>query len=154
MPTLPADVTPGQLRAFIKSVHTGGGVVHVDKVALDLHWDLTKILPIIDAAEMLGLVVVEKGEAKLSGETYTILGVEQGKMQVLTKCLSLTEPFLTALKFKRKFTAEDLARELSKKGIRWHHEDEINSLLLSELLMQWGIRTEILAYDGSSFALA
>ena len=28
--------------------------------------DLTKLLPVLDAAEMLGLVTVEKGEAKLT----------------------------------------------------------------------------------------
>lgn len=56
MSIFPADVNPGQLAAFLKSVYASDGVVHVHKVALDLHWDLTRLLPILDATEMLGRV--------------------------------------------------------------------------------------------------
>jgi len=151
MSMFPADVNPSQLAAFLKSVYASDGVIHVHKVAQDLHWDLTKLLPILDAAEMLGLVTVEKGEAKLSRDGHKMVSVKKGRMHTLGKSLSKIEPFMTALKFKRKFTGEEVAKELSKKGIRWHHEDEVNSLIVSDLLMHWGIRTRILDYDGSSF---
>jgi len=151
MPIFPAEVNPHQLAAFLKSVYASDGIVHVHKVALDLHWDLTKLLPILDAAEMLGLVTVEKGEAKLSREGQKMLDVKKGRTQALVDSLSQIEPFMTALRFKRKFTGEDVAKELSKKGIRWHHEDEVNSLIISEILMHWAIRAGILDYDGSRF---
>jgi hypothetical protein len=151
MSNFPADVSPSQLAAFLKSVYASDGVVHVHEVALDLHWDLTKLLPIIDAAEMLGLVTVEKGEAKLSHEGHRMLSAKKGRRQALGNSLSKIEPFTTALRFKKKFTGEDVAKELSKKGIRWHHEDEVNSLIVSEILMHWGIRVGLLNYDGSSF---
>ena len=151
MSIFPADVNPSQLAAFLKSVYASDGVVHVHKVAVDLHWDLTKLLPIIDAAEMLGLVIVEKGEAKLSEEGQRIINVKKGRALELRNSLSQIEPFMTALRFKKKFTGEDVAKELSKKGIRWHHEDEVNSLIISEMLMHWGIRAGILDYNGSSF---
>jgi hypothetical protein len=151
MSIFPADVNPSQLAAFLKSVYASDGVVHVHDVALDLHWDLTKLLPIIDAAEMLGLVTLEKGEAKLSKEGHRMLSVKKGRKQALGNSLSKIEPFMTALRFKRKFTGEDVAKELSRKGIRWHHEDEVNSLIVSEILMHWGIRLGLLDYDGSSF---
>jgi hypothetical protein len=153
MSIFPADVNPSQLAAFIRSVYTSDGVVHVHKVALDLHWDLTKLLPIIDAAEMLGLVTVEKGEAKLSREGHRMFSIKKGRILALGNSLSKTEPFMTALRFKRKFTGEEVAKELSKKGIRWHHEDEVNSLIVSEILMHWGIRAGLLDYDGSSFTV-
>ena len=151
MSVFPADVNPSQLAAFLRSVYASDGVVHVHKVALDLHWDLTKLLPILDAAEILGLVTVEKGEAKLSREGHRMLTVKKGRLQALGNSLSSIEPFATALKFKKKFTGEEVAKELSKKGIRWHHEDEVNSLIVNDLLMHWGIRTGILEYDGSNF---
>jgi hypothetical protein len=100
---------------------------------------------------MLGLVTVEKGEAKLSMEGHRMLSVKKGRRQALGNSLSKIEPFMTALRFKRNFTGEDVAKELSKKGIRWHHEDEVNSLIVSEILMHWGIRAGLLDYDGSSF---
>jgi len=151
MSIFPADVNPSQLAAFLKSVYASDGVVHVHKVALDLHWDLTKLLPILDAAEMLGLVTVEKGEAKLSRDGHTMISIKKGRMHALSNSLSKIEPFMTALKFKRKFTGEEVAKELSRKGVRWHHEDEVNSLIVSDLLMHWGIPARILDYDGSSF---
>jgi hypothetical protein len=151
MSIFPADATPSQLAAFLKSVYASDGVVHVHKVALDLHWDLTKLLPIIDAAEMLGLVTVEKGEAKLSREGHRVLSAKKAGPQELGNSLSKIEPFTTALRFKGRFTGEEVARELSRRGIRWHHEDEVNSLIVSEILMHWGIRTRILEYDGSGF---
>jgi hypothetical protein len=144
-------VSPSQLAAFLKSVYASDGVVHVHDVAQDLHWDLTRLLPIIDAAEMLGLVTVEKGEAKLSTEGHRMLSVKKGRMLAIGNSLSKIEPFTTALRFKRKFTGEEVAKELSRKGIRWHHEDEVNSLIVSEILVHWGIRVGLLDYDGSGF---
>jgi hypothetical protein len=151
MSNFPADVSPSQLAAFLKSLYASDGVVHVHKVAVDLHWDLTKLLPIIDAAEILGLVTVEKGEARLSEEAHRIISAKKGRILALGNALSKIEPFTTALRFKRKFTGEDVAKELSRKGIRWHHEDELNSLIVNEILMHWGVRARILEYDGSSF---
>jgi NitT/TauT family transport system ATP-binding protein len=151
MSIFPADVTPSQLAAFLRSVYASDGVVHVHKLAIDLHWDLTKLLPIIDAAEMLGLVTVEKGEAKLSMEGQRMFSVRKGRRLALANSLLKIEPFTTALRFKRKFTGEDVAKELTKKGIRWHHEDEVNSLIVGEILMHWGVRVGLLDYDGSSF---
>jgi NitT/TauT family transport system ATP-binding protein len=139
------------MAAFLRSVYASDGVVHVHKVAQDLHWDLTRLLPIIDAAEMLGLVTVENGEAKLSREAHRMLSVKKGRIQALGDSLSRIEPFTTALRFKRKFTGQEVAQELSRRGIRWHHEDELNSLIVSEILMHWGIRARILEYDGSHF---
>ena len=65
MSTFPADVNLNQLAAFFRSVCASDGVVHVHKLATDFGGDLTKVLPIPDTAEMFGLVIVEKGEAKL-----------------------------------------------------------------------------------------
>jgi NitT/TauT family transport system ATP-binding protein len=151
MSIFPADVSPSQLAAFLRSVYASDGVVHVHKLALDLHWDLTKLLPIIDAAEMLGLVTVEKGEAKLSMEGHRMFSVRKGRRLALANSLLKIEPFRTALRFKRKFSGEDVAKELTKKGIRWHHEDEVNSLIVGEILMHWGVRAGLLDYDGSGF---
>jgi len=150
MSIFPADVNPSQLAAFLRSVYASDGIVHLHDVASDLHLDLTKLLPIIDAAEMLGLVTVERGEAKLSMEGHRILSVG-GRRLAIGNSLSKIEPFTTALRFKRKFTGEEVAKELSRKGIRWHHEDEVNSLIVSEILMHWGIRLGLLDYDGSGF---
>jgi hypothetical protein len=48
---------------------------------------------------------------------------------------------MTALRFKGKFTREDVAKELSK----------VNSLIVGEILMHWGIRSGLFDFDGSDF---
>jgi hypothetical protein len=151
MSIFPADVTASQLRAFLKLVYASDGMAHVHTVALELHMDLTKLLPVLDAAEMLGLVTIERGEVRLSKETQKMLGTKKGRTLAISEPLSKVEPFTTALRFKEKFTGEDVAKELSNKGIRWHHEDELNSLIVNEILMHWGVRAGLLDYDGSSF---
>ena len=98
MTIFPADVNPGQLAVFLKSVYDSDGIVHVHKVALDLHWDLTKLLPILDAAEMLGLMTVEKGEVKLSREGHRMLSTRKERTLALSSSLSQIEPF-TSLSF-------------------------------------------------------
>ena len=112
--------------------------------------DLTKLLPVLDAAEMLGLVTVKKGEVKLTKEGSKI-HTSKERAFAISDTLSKVEPFATALAFERKFNGEDVAKKLSSKGVRWHHEDEVNSLIVSEMLMHWGIRAGIVDYDGSSF---
>lgn len=151
MSIFPAEVHPNQLAAFLRSVYAHDGVVHVHDLATDLNWDLTKILPILRVAEMLGLITVDKGEAKLSREGQKIINVKKTKAHELKEPLSQIEPFMTAIKFQGKFTGEDVAKELSKQGIRWHHEDEVNALIVNAILMHWGIRAGLFDYDGSSF---
>ena len=58
----PVDVTTSQLRAFFRLVHTTEGAAHVHTVTTKLRMDLTKLLPVLNAAEILGLVAAEKGE--------------------------------------------------------------------------------------------
>ena len=147
----PADVNASQLRAFLKLVYASEGVVHVHTVATELHMDLTKLLPVLDAAEMLGLVKIKRGEIRLSEEAPKMFGTRRERVLAISEPLSKVEPFVTALKFKERFTGEDVAKELSKKGIRWHHEDEVNTLVVTEILTHWGIHTGLVDYDGSGF---
>jgi NitT/TauT family transport system ATP-binding protein len=152
MSIFPADVNVSQLRAFLKLVYASDGMAHVHTVAMELHMDLTKLLPVLDAAEMLGLVTIERGEVRLSKEARKTLGTREGKKtHAISESLSKVEPFTTALRFKGKFTGEDVAKELSNKGVRWHHEDELNSLIVNEILMHWGVRAGLFDYDGSGF---
>jgi NitT/TauT family transport system ATP-binding protein len=146
----PADVTLAQLRAFLKLLRTSGGTVHLHTVATEFHMDLTKLLPVLDAAEMIGLVTVEKGEAKLTKEGAKMQTPKE-RAHAVSDTLSKVEPFATALACEGKFTGVDVAKKLSSRGIRWHHEDEVNSLIVSEILVHWGIRAGLLDYDGTSF---
>lgn len=143
----PAEVKLGQLTAFLRNVHASGGKVQVAKISRELHTDLLMLLPIMEAAEMLQLIQVEKGEVNLLKGGEELLATPRPNYASIKPLLREVEPFKTAVALKR-FTAEQVAGELARKGVRWHHEDTVNTLALREMLIHWGISSGLLDYDG------
>ena len=143
----PAEAKLGQVRAFLKVVLAQGGRTQVAKVARELHMDLVTLLPIIDVAEMLQLATIEKGDVKLLKAAEQLLATGNPDFSQVRPLLHRIEPFKTAFVL-RKFTAEQIADSLARQGVRWHHEDIVNSSVLREILIHWGIPTGILDYDG------
>lgn len=145
----PAEVKLGQLTAFLGSVRGFGGRVQVAKVSRELHTDLVMLLPIMEAADMLQLIKVEKGEVILLTGGDELLVTRKLNYSSIKSLLIGIEPFKTAVAMKR-FTAEQIAGELAKRGVRWHHEDTINTMAVREMLIHWGISSGLLDYDGYS----
>ena len=143
----PAEVKLGHLTAFLRTVLTAGGEIQVAKIARELHSDLVMLLPIMDAAEMLQLAKVEKGRVKLLKHGDELLATPKPNYSSIKPLLGGIEPFKTAAALKR-FTAEQIASELAKDGVRWHHEDTVNTMVLREMLIHWGISSGLLDYDG------
>ena len=143
----PAEAKPGQVRAFLTAILALGGRTQVAKVARELHADLVALLPVMDAAEMLQLATIEKGEVKLLKAAEQLLATGNPDFSQVKPVIRGIEPFKTALILK-KFTAEQIADRLARQGVRWHHEDTVNSSVVKEILIHWGIPTEILDYDG------
>ena len=59
-------MTTSQLRAFLRLVRTSEGATRMHAVATELRMNMTKLLPVLNAAEILGPVTVENGGAKLT----------------------------------------------------------------------------------------
>ena len=137
----------GQVRAFLKIVLALGGRTQVAKVARELHTDLVMLLPIMDAAEILKLATIERGDVKLLDAADQLLATGNPDFSQVNPVLRGIEPFKTALAL-GKFTAEQIANQLVRQGVRWHHEDTVNASVLGEILIHWGIPTGILDYDG------
>ncbi|MDG6928653.1 MAG: AAA-associated domain-containing protein [Nitrososphaerota archaeon] len=146
----PADVKASQLTTFLRVISYSGGTMDVARVADELDMDLTRLIPILDAAEMLCLVKVEKGEVKLSKAGQDLLSVRKGRLLRIREALTKVEPFRTAVAMRGRFTADELAQEMEARSIRWHHEDEVNHAIVDELLIHWGIYAGLVDYDGSS----
>jgi hypothetical protein len=109
--------------------------------------DLVTLLPVMDAAEMLQLATIEKGDVKLLKHGEQLMRIGNTDFSQARSLLREIEPFKTALNL-GKFTGERLAKELARKGVRWHHEDPINASVVAEMLIDWGIPSELLDYDG------
>ncbi len=143
----PAEAKLGQVRAFLKTVHDLGDRTQVAKVARELHMDLVMLLPVMDAAEMLQLATIERGDVKLLKPGEQLLRTGNPDFSQVRPLLRDIEPFKTALSL-GKFTSEQIAKGLAKRGVRWHHEDKINAAVVAEILIHWGITSGLLDYDG------
>jgi NitT/TauT family transport system ATP-binding protein len=78
----------GALAGFLEIVAERGGRVDLHRVAGELHLDVRDLLPLVDAAVLLGLVQVQEGDAILSPE---------GRAFVEAPVLARKELFRTAL---------------------------------------------------------
>jgi len=103
----------------------------------------------MDAAEMLQLIRVEKGEVDLLKAGEELLASPKPDYSPIKPLLKGIEPFKTAVALGR-FSSEQIASELAKKGVRLHHEDAVNTAALREMLIHWGIPSGLLDYDGHS----
>jgi NitT/TauT family transport system ATP-binding protein len=63
---MPANVRGGQVISLVEITGSIGGKVDAPKLADELGADIAVLLPILDAAEMLGLVRTEKGDVHLT----------------------------------------------------------------------------------------
>lgn len=130
-----------------------GGRVDIPKLADELGADVAVLLPILDAAEMLGLVRVEKGDVHLTELGLKFQKTSKEKLKILKDRIAAIEPFRTALELASKgkpITAAQVAESLYEIGLKWHYQPDINESLIQALLIHWAIYAGLLKYDGKS----
>ncbi|HME18544.1 MAG TPA: AAA-associated domain-containing protein [Nitrososphaerales archaeon] len=150
-PVMPPNVRPGQIIALVEVVGGLGSRVDVSTLADELGADIAVLLPMIDAAETLGLVTTAAGEVHLTDFGCEFQKEVKEKVTMLRERLAKIEPFRTALEFIAKrgdATAREVADELAIEGIKLHHQMDLNESLVQALLVHWGIRSGLLSYDG------
>ena len=150
---MPANVRGGQVISLVEITGGIGGKVDASKLADELGADIAVLLPILEAAEMLGLVKSEKGGVYLTDLGLKFQKKERNKLTMLKDKISMIEPFKTALQLAAKgrpFTAGDVAEELTQIGLKWHYQPDINEQLINTLLIHWAIYAGLLKYDGKS----
>jgi NitT/TauT family transport system ATP-binding protein len=77
---LPA-VSVGGLAGLVEIVHARGGRVDLPEIAAELNFEIDDLLPLVDAATMLGFVEVEGGDLKLTavGKDFTTADIQRSK---------------------------------------------------------------------------
>ena len=150
---MPANVRGGQVISLVEVAGTIGGKVDVPMLADELGADIAVLLPILDAAEMLGLVRTEKGDVHLTELGHRFQKTSKEKLKMLKDRIAAIEPFRSALVLASKgkpTTASQVAETLSEMGLKWHYQPEINESLIRTLLIHWTIYAGLLKYDGKS----
>lgn len=150
---MPANVRGGQVISLVEIVGGIGGKVDAPKLADELGADIAVLLPILDAAEMLGLVRTEKGDVHLTELGLKFQKTSKNKLRILKDRVEAIEPFRTALELAAKgkpITASQVAEALEEIGLKWHYQPEINESLIRALLIHWAIYAGLLTYDGKT----
>jgi NitT/TauT family transport system ATP-binding protein len=151
---MPANVRAGQVVGLVEITGGLGSVIDVSRLADEFGADIATLLPILDAAEMLGLVKSEKGDVSLSELGLKFQKTSKHKIRMLRDKIAQIEPFRTAIehatKNKRGVSADEITNALAEKGLRWHHNSEMNEGLVQALLIHWAIYAELLSYNGKT----
>ncbi len=150
---MPANVRGGQVISLVEVTGSIGGKVDAPKLADELGADIAVLLPILDAAEMLGLVRSEKGDVHLTELGHKFQKTSKQKLRILKERIAAIEPFRTALELASKgkpVTASQVAETLADMGLKWHYQPDINEALIRALLIHWAIYAGLLKYDGKS----
>ena len=125
----------------------------IPKLADELGADISVLLPILDGAEMLGLVRIEKGDLHLTELGLKFQKTAKHKVRTLKDRLATIEPFRTAVELasrSKNITASQVAEALAEMGLKWTYQPEINEQLIKALLIHWAIQSGLLTYDGKS----
>jgi NitT/TauT family transport system ATP-binding protein len=150
---MPANVRAGQVISLVEITGSIGGKVNAPKLADELGADVAVLLPILDAAEMLGLVRTDKGEVHLTDHGLKFQKTSKNTVKLLKDRLAMIEPFRTALELAshgKPVTAAKVADTLEEMGLKWHYQPELNESLIRMLLIHWAIYAGLLKYDGKS----
>ncbi len=150
---MPANVRGGQVISLVEIAGSIGGKVDAPKLADELGADIAVLLPILDAAEMLGLVRTGKGDVHLTELGLKFQKTSKNKLKLLKDRIATLEPFRTALELAshgKSITASQVAENLGEMGLKWHYQPEINESIIRTLLVHWAIYAGLLRYDGKS----
>ena len=150
---MPGDVRAIQVISLLEDIGELGSGTHINKLVEKIDGGITVLLPVLDAAEMLGLARSEEGELFLTDEGLKFQGTPMSRVSTLKDKLGAIEPFRTAVELASKrggTTAGEVAQTLGAQGIQWHYKPDLNESLVKNLLIHWTIRADLLSYDGKS----
>ena len=150
---MPANVRAGQVIGLVEITGGLGSLIDVSRLADEFGADIATLLPIVDTAEMLGLIRVDKGDVSLTDFGLKFQKVSKHKVTLLKDQLAKIEPFKTSLELasnRKNISAHEVADSLLARDIRWHHTSELNETLIQRLLIHWAIYAGLLSYNGKS----
>ncbi|MDH2899525.1 MAG: AAA-associated domain-containing protein [archaeon] len=150
---MPAGVRAGQVIGLVEITGGLGSVIDASRLADEFGADLSTLLPILDGAEMLGLVKTDKGDVSLTEFGLKFQKTSKQKIKLLKDVLAKIEPFKTTLELlasKKSVSVHEISDALKVKDIRWHYRDEINEMDIQTILIHWAIYGELLTYNGKN----
>ncbi len=150
---MPSGVRAGQVIGLVEITGGLGSIIDASRLAEEFGANLVTLLPVLDTAELLGLVKTVKGDVSLTDFGHQFQKASKKKVRLLKDALAKLEPFKTALELlsnKKAISVQEIADALKAKNIRWHYRDEINEMSIQTILINWAIYAELLTYNGKN----
>ncbi len=146
----PLNTGVSQIRGIIEIIRDNKGSMDISKLADETNDEIDDLFPLIDTCVLLGICGVKNGVVRLTASGRTL--ATHNTREVFAKSLERVEPFKTAISIirKREITTQDLAKQLHSKGVYYNTDTITNTELLKNLLLKWGVRNRLFAYNYDS----
>ena len=147
-------VRPGGIAGLLEMLEDRGGREDISRLAKDLSFEIDDLLPLVDAAVMLGFLKVGKGDAEITPEGRTFAHAEILKQKELFREAALEHLLLF----------RQIRRVLESKSDHAVHEEFFHDLLDEQFseeetvrqmdtAINWGRYAEIFDYDAGAHRL-
>lgn len=146
-----ADVTPGGLAGLTGMIFASGDGVDLADLANALSFEVDDLLPLVDAAVMLGIVETRDGRASLTdiGKQWHTADIQNSKVifaQLVEARAPLVKAIVKALRSSKDGTVrDDFFLDVLRRG--YSAEDAKEQL---DIAISWGRYAELFDYDAKS----
>jgi NitT/TauT family transport system ATP-binding protein len=141
-----ASVHIGQVIGLLEILEDYGGRVDMALVSNDLVMPVDDLLPVVNAAEFLGLLRVSDGDLELTEKGKKLLSCDsKGRKRLLNKILSSLPPFKQVVGFISRRDGES-AKQSILELIRKEMPD-VDPERLFLWIVEWGRYALLLRYD-------
>ena len=147
-------VRPGGIAGFLEMLDDRGGRDDLHRLAKDLSFELDDLLPLTDAAVMLGFLKIEEGDAQITPSGRAFAYAEIGKQKELFREATM----------ERLLLFRQIKRVLESKSDHAVHEEFFHDLLDEQFsedetiqqmhtAISWGRYADIFEYDAGTHRL-
>jgi NitT/TauT family transport system ATP-binding protein len=147
-PLPPATI--GRLMGLIETMRETPGSDDVARLAQALHLELDDLVPLVDAAELLGLATVEDGEYDLTEDGIRIAEAEEKERKAIFRRCAARIPLLQAIlrmldeSEDGQVPREDVQKQIPRKFSRKSAERQLDTAV------EWGRYAELFDYDADA----
>lgn len=152
---MPQRVSPIEVIGLVEAVERAGSIELSDLVRAFPRKSSPRFLSILKAAQELGLIQREEALVRVTDLGLGFARASDGKEGIIRAALARIEPFKTALALlstkKKLISAQEVTEALQKKKLLL--PSPIDEDFVRTTLIEWGISSGLLTYDGKAFGL-
>lgn len=148
-----AKVSVGQILGLVEAVDEVGGVADVATISKEVDMDLDRLGPILNGAELLGLVTIEDGDVRITDVSRKLLAASVRERKAILREIIDDVPVFKEILSMARQAGRPLGRqeilEVLAARVGSHQAED-----LFKALVYWGRYVELLRYSSESEQLS